>query len=180
LRRLRLALAPEASAAEMGEAMRIGFLKLFEPPRYIGGKDDPLIVRWVLFRVPWFGIFLHKFCRSDHDRALHDHPWPFVSVILRGGYSEVCEACPACRREQNPCHLETETKQYRPGSILFRPATWRHRVEILAKPSWNLIFVGPRRRKWGFWPGGKFCWWRKYNYQTALCEEEILWEDGDD
>jgi hypothetical protein len=174
-----LALAPAKSIAEVGEesGMRIDFLKLFEPPRYIGGKEDPLIIRWVLFRVPWFGIFLHKFCRSDHDRALHDHPWTFVSFIIRGGYHEVFE------RSSPACEYGTfeETAWRGIGSILYRPAEWKHRVVLESgKVSWNLIFVGPRRRKWGFWPNGKFCWWRKYNYQTALCEEEILWTEGDD
>lgn len=26
-------------------------------------------------------IYLHHIIRSDHDRALHDHPWGFVSLI---------------------------------------------------------------------------------------------------
>ena len=36
-------------------------------------------------------IYLHHFLRSDHDRALHDHPWNFVSIILRGGYWEFAD-----------------------------------------------------------------------------------------
>lgn len=36
-------------------------------------------------------IYLHKFLRSDHDRALHDHPWNFVSIILKGGYWEFAD-----------------------------------------------------------------------------------------
>jgi hypothetical protein len=26
--------------------------------------------------------------RSDYDREGHDHPWPFVSFVLKGGYWE--------------------------------------------------------------------------------------------
>jgi hypothetical protein len=152
--------------------MRIGPLKLFEPARYIGGRENPLIVRWTLFRLPRFGIFLHKFCRSDHDRALHCHPWTFISIILRGGYSEIYQLPDAI----HPC------EDWRgPGSILYRPAEWKHRVVLAAgKASWNLILVGRRRRKWGFWPNGQFCWWRKYNYRLGICEEEILQAEGDD
>lgn len=35
--------------------------------------------------------FLHKFLRSDADRELHDHPWPFKAVILWRGYYEETE-----------------------------------------------------------------------------------------
>lgn len=153
--------------------MKIGPLRLFEPRRYIGGKENPLLIRWVLFRIPQFGIFIHKFCRSDYDRALHDHPWTFVSVILHGGYSEY-------REEKDERGTYETLDWYGPGSILYRPAEYKHRVVIYKEPSWNLILVGRRRRKWGFWPNGQWCWWRKYNYQTGICEEEILQADGDD
>src|SRR5208282_805597 len=32
---------------------------------------------------------LHHILRSDEDRHLHDHPWPYVTIILKGGYWEV-------------------------------------------------------------------------------------------
>lgn len=32
---------------------------------------------------------VHKVKRSDHDRALHDHPWVNASIVLSGGYWEV-------------------------------------------------------------------------------------------
>ena len=62
----------------------------FEPGKIIGrGNDDlPLMKRWILFRVPWLGIYIHKFYRSDYEMALHDHPWPFVTIILKNGYLE--------------------------------------------------------------------------------------------
>lgn len=140
-------------------------MKLFQRRRYIGGKEDPLLIRWTLFRIPSFGIMLHKFCRSDYDRALHDHPWTFISFILRGGYWE---------------QTETGRKWYAPGSILYRPAEWKHRV-IITQPSWSLVVVFRRRRKWGFWVNEKWCWWRKYDYAAAICSENILWNnDGNE
>jgi hypothetical protein len=33
-------------------------------------------------------VYLHKFYRGDTDRHLHDHPWPFKSLMLAGGYWE--------------------------------------------------------------------------------------------
>jgi hypothetical protein len=37
---------------------------------------------------PWIGARVHTILSSDDDRALHDHPWAFVTIILRGGYVE--------------------------------------------------------------------------------------------
>lgn len=94
--------------------MRIGKLKLFQK-RIIGDPEDPYIIRRILFRTPRFGIFLHKMLRSDHERALHDHPWAFTSIVLRTGYWEVTDM----KAEFNPV-----------GAILCRSAEWRHRVVL--------------------------------------------------
>ena len=34
-----------------------------------------------------FNIFLHKFLKGDPD-DVHDHPWPYATLILKGGYYE--------------------------------------------------------------------------------------------
>src|SRR5271170_2244259 len=52
--------------------------------------------RWFLYpRDKDFGknkgkgrLYLHKFYRGDEDLHLHDHPWPFTSLILTRGYWE--------------------------------------------------------------------------------------------
>jgi len=36
-----------------------------------------------------WGARIHNIKRSDHDRCLHDHPWPNASILLAGGYWEV-------------------------------------------------------------------------------------------
>lgn len=33
-------------------------------------------------------LYLHKFCKSDNLRDLHDHPWPYRTLILWRGYWE--------------------------------------------------------------------------------------------
>jgi hypothetical protein len=109
---------------------------------------------------------LHKMCRSDHERALHDHPWPFVSIVLRTGYEE---------------HTNGGVQFNPVGSVLRRPAHWQHRVVInRSRPAWTLVLVGRRIRKWGFWPNGQWCWWRHYNPSLGICEESILWTDNED
>lgn len=54
------------------------------------GAGDVFFRRWTLFKSRRLGvaIYLHQFFRSDRDRCEHDHPWPFTTLILRGGYHE--------------------------------------------------------------------------------------------
>ena len=55
---------------------------------------DPLdrtniyLVRLRILETPWLACYLHSIRRPDSTRALHNHPWGFVSVLLRGGYTE--------------------------------------------------------------------------------------------
>ncbi|SID67872.1 Protein of uncharacterised function (DUF550) [Mycobacteroides abscessus subsp. abscessus] len=59
-----------------------------EPHQPIGAEGEaPYLLRWyVIPRNRWLNIYLHKFLRDDDDRALHDHPWWFVSLMLWGQY----------------------------------------------------------------------------------------------
>lgn len=140
----------------------------FEPHQVIG-DGTPYLLRWyVIPRNPVFNIYLHKFLRSDDDRALHDHPWWFVSLILRGRYDEV---------------TAQGRKRRGAGSIAFRPAEWRHRVELLPDRAyeseascWTLIVTGRRVRTWGFWcpgpgwiAGDRFVPWQEWG--DAGCGE---------
>jgi hypothetical protein len=109
------------------------------PRRVIGSEQGlqkaPLLFRYFLIRSKYFGVYLHRLCRSDEDRALHDHPWTFISIILTAGYIE---------------HTPDGPKPHRPGAILYRPAEWQHRLE-LSKPAWTLVFRFQKTREWGFW-----------------------------
>jgi hypothetical protein len=68
------------------------------PDVIIGGHDNPYLLRWFIIpRNPIFNIYLHQFLRSDDDRALHDHPWPWCSILLRGSYAEWSAPRPGSR-----------------------------------------------------------------------------------
>lgn len=59
------------------------------PDFVIGSAEDPYLLRWwIIPRNKVFNIYLHRFMRSDEDRALHDHPWSNLSILLRGCYAE--------------------------------------------------------------------------------------------
>ncbi len=123
--------------------------------------NEPYLERYYLFlrdrdRFP-FNIFLHKFLKSDTD-DLHDHPWPFATVILKGGYWEW--------RPQFNSKGEKVGEIARwcgAGSFRVAGAKSYHRIEI--DPSvtcWTLFMPGPKQRDWGFLVKNKWVQWEQY------------------
>jgi len=115
------------------------------PPDFvIGGKDTPYMERWWLIpRNRFFNIYLHRFWRSDDDRALHDHPWINISILLSGSYIEHTIAAGGVHFQQ----------KFEAGNIKFRRPKSAHRVEITpegAGKTWSLFITGPVVRTWGF------------------------------
>ncbi|EKE68724.1 hypothetical protein [Oceanibaculum indicum] len=155
------------------------------PDKIIGGEDDPYIRRWhVIPRNHWFNLYLHNQVRSDDDRALHDHPWPNISLVLEGGYLEHRPAFPG----QWPHNRKIEAV-YRPaGSIVARPANAAHRLELLARAfggdktvlqhSWSLFITGPVRRPWGFWCPQGWVFWQDFSDPTGLKPGKGCGEDA--
>lgn len=111
------------------------------PDFIIGGADDPYMLRWwIIPRNKFFNIYLHNFRRSDDDRALHDHPWLNMSVLLDGQYTEhTIDAGGVNQR-----HV------YAAGDIKLRGAKAAHRIELTHGPCWSLFITGPVMREWGF------------------------------
>jgi hypothetical protein len=136
----------------------------------IGPLDDPYLIRFILVRTPKHGgIYIHHMLRSDHDRSLHDHPWDFTSIVLKGGYMELVDNNTTGKLMFNA-----------PGAIIHRPAEWKHRVILSeGRTCWTLVFVSKKLRQWGFWINDiQWCWWRKYNQNKGICEDEILHKEN--
>ncbi len=98
-------------------------------------NNDLYMRRWRLIHNRFFGVRVHCIHRSDIDRDLHDHPFSFMSILLRGSYVEET--------------VDGNKRQYGAGSILFRSAEALHRLEV-RDPVWTLVIRGPSRRDWGF------------------------------
>lgn len=120
--------------------------------------------RWRLIETPLGGIMLHCHHGPDPGRVLHDHPWPFASLILRGGYvEEVADARDAPALAQMAENHPAPGRYYgsrhwrRRGSLHAIPITAAHRiVMLLHNPTWTLVLHGRRRRGWGFYRSGGF------------------------
>lgn len=112
------------------------------PPDFIvGGKEDPYLMRWwVIPRNRFFNVYLHHFLRSDDDRALHDHPWWNLSILLKGEYTEHTIAAGGVHR----------AVVRRAGQFKFRGAKSAHRIELHNGLCWTLFLTGPTLRTWGF------------------------------
>jgi hypothetical protein len=142
------------------------FLKLLEK---LGRKrivydrvaNEPYLERYYLFlkerdRFP-FNVFLHKFLKSDPD-DVHDHPWPFATLILRGGYWE-------WRPQFNAQGLKIGeiARWCGPGSFRTARATTYHRIELdPAVTCWTLFMPGPKQRDWGFLVRNVWVQWEQY------------------
>lgn len=126
----------------------------------------PLLTRYFLLQTRWLGVYLHHLHASDDDRAMHDHPWTFVSLLLSSGYWEHAPCrCDYCC--ENPNTGAIDRIWYRRFSILVRPAEWRHRLELV-EPCWTLVLRFRRRRLWGFWTTDGWLDWRTYG--KAWCD----------
>jgi hypothetical protein len=89
---------------------------------------------------------MHKIVRSD-DPVFHDHPWPYMTIILKGGYYE---HTPLLSANNN---IIGETIRWRgPGSIIMRSSKALHWLEMDPEigPATTLFFMGPQVREWGF------------------------------
>lgn len=127
---------------------------------YIGNIDCPLMRRW-LIETPIGSVRLHHFLHSDDVRALHDHPWWFITFPLGQGYLDVT-TCSRCGGHgtytsgggDNGAHIRCGCRDGRvrthvePWRFHYRPANYLHAVET--NGCWTVIVTGRKVRKWGF------------------------------
>lgn len=129
--------------------------------RVIQDREDnePYLERYYVFLKDrkWFpfNVFVHRFLKSDPD-DLHDHPWPYMTIILRGGYWEYTP--------------DSGTPQWKgAGQIRFGHSTDYHRIEL--EPGvdcWTLFCPGPKLRDWGFRVKNRWIPHTKYFEQRRL------------
>ncbi len=99
-------------------------------------------------KTKFMNIYLHCVHKSDDDRALHDHPWFNISIILKGTYREV---------------YHDKHKIRKAGDIIFRFPNTAHRLEVVSGPVWSLFITGPKVREWGFRCSSGFVHWKDFH-----------------
>lgn len=116
-------------------------------------------MRWHLFRWRGLQVALHRWVRSDSDRALHDHSAGNVSILLTGCYTEVV-------REWNGYggrHQQMDWRRLRlPFIPYYRAGDTPHRVELTHGPLWTLWIRFKPWREWGFHCPKGWVHWKDY------------------
>jgi len=138
----------------------VNFFKDRKRTIYDRTGNIPYLIRWYIFlkdrkSFP-FNITMHKVLVSDEPQ-LHDHPWDWGALILKGGYWE---------------HTP-EGKFWRgPGSIRFRKAEDLHWLELAKDkdgnniPCWSIFYMGKKKKDWGFMVDGNWVQHELYLQQT--------------
>ena len=99
---------------------------------------EPTMERMVLLETRPLGIYLHRF-HAMAERSFvsaHDHPWDFVSILLRGRYLE------------SRCYGKEEERL--PGSVAFRRAKTIHKIVTVPEGALSLCIRGPKRQEWSW------------------------------
>ncbi len=103
----------------------------------MGDKDNPYLYRWT-FLFFNYSIRIHHWIDSDDKRFFHDHPWNFISIVLKGKYTNVT---PNGRLEVSA------------PSMWYSSALKRHYLEIPKEGAWTLLICGRPWNKWAFYIG---------------------------
>lgn len=111
-------------------------LRVKEP---LGRKECPYAYRWTL-NFWLFSIRVHQWIRSDDKRYFHDHPWHFITLVLKGGYTDVSLS---------------GRDVLSAGNIRFRHALHQHYVEVPPGGAWTILLTSMPVRNWGFWVKGR-------------------------
>jgi hypothetical protein len=113
------------------------------------------LARLRIIQTPWFGIYLHDIYEPDAARDPHNHPWSFVSIVLRGSYTELLWP-----DAEHAWWIVRQT--HRRWSIHRMSRQSAHRIAYAAPGLKTLILTGPRRSNWGFFTPAGFVPWQQY------------------
>jgi hypothetical protein len=145
----------------------------------IGPPACLVMHRWTLLRVRGRKLMVHHFLPGSEDMSVHDHPSPFWTLVLRGGYDDIA-LCPLCHGRGRPyaaldhepdCRRcdgagEVLGDRMRAGMLRHRAALHSHRTRTLRAGAWTLVLMGRKERPWGFWNVGR--WWPWADHERAF------------
>jgi hypothetical protein len=131
--------------------------------------DSQYIVRLHLVKTPWFAVCLHWIKKPDAEPFLHDHPVSFLSIILRGEYTE---------QRRVPCwcgfsHTKHEARRW--FNFIRATRQDRHRIISVAPGTLTLALMGPKTQEWGFHTPGGWVWWKDY-YKAQMSMSSFAFE----
>jgi hypothetical protein len=130
----------------------------------LGHQECPYMYRWI-WNLGLFSIRVHKWIRSDDKRHFHNHPWNFLTFVIKGSYTDV---------SLNTSNGEVTWDKLKRFSIRYRPASHMHYVDVPKEGAWTIMITGPKAQKWGFWVNNHL--WRPlrffHKYGHPPCSEQ--------
>lgn len=159
----------------------INFIKKWFMCKEIRSKTGILhFQRYRIIQTPWFGIFIHYIERSDEDKDPHNHPWNFLSIILKDSYTEELydRTLTDYVKVRWRRHV-VKIKRFGFLSFLYRNFAYDFHKITVHSPVWSLVFTGPRvNPKWGYLTDSEFIDFKTYrelknNPQLAVVEEVV-------
>lgn len=98
-----------------------------------------LIDLFQLFSTPFLTVQIHRINFPDPTGFYHDHPWNFVSFVLRGGYDEYIW--------EDPYDFKNTSTKKRPLFSIHRIGVGQsHRIYRCKPKTLTLFFCGPWKR----------------------------------
>lgn len=121
---------------------------------------DIYLFRRRIVQTPLFAVYLHDIEAGDEASELHNHPFPFASLILRGGYTEArAVLLPAQTMdgvEVPDWRGSVEHRTLKRGRWNVMPRHTRVHTILHALPGTRtLVFAGPRKNSWGWYVEGR-------------------------
>jgi hypothetical protein len=118
--------------------------------------DSEYITRLHVIKTPWFAICLHWIHKPDPEPYLHDHPVTFLSVVLRGGYTEMRRKLWQSDGRWNRKH------EVRWFNWVRADGRDQHSICEVKPRTLTLCFMGPKTREWGFHTMDGWVYWKDY------------------
>lgn len=120
--------------------------------------------RWRIISTPWFSVYIHGIYMPDEDAHLHDHPWNYASLVLKGSFTEqtlkynYIESTEIDQTKEDKIKIkrvwknaETAEKVVSIFDFITRNAKHFHKIKVLhSKSVYTLFFTGRRLRDWGY------------------------------
>lgn len=114
--------------------------------------------RWGIFKCAAFRVMIHEIAQPDSDRYPHDHPWPFTTWLLSGGYTENRYLIPPHREAKlSEARILHGLKRRRFGLYRMPATNAFHEITSLdVKPVITFVVTGKRANRgrpdpgWGF------------------------------
>lgn len=99
-------------------------------------ETDVYMRRWrIFYNKKIGGLRVHNIIKGDSDRHLHDHPFSFLSLIIKGGYVE---------------QYGNKSIAHTRWAFIRRAAKSFHRIKQVQEDTWSVVLHGPVTNDWGF------------------------------